>query len=280
MALRQGSTASGQGAAILADLPSLHAVLSLLKDRLEPPYTGTRRAVFDGSVELSGVSFGYDERLVLGDVALNITPGEVVALVGPNGSGKSTLASLLLGLYAPSAGSIRMGGRDIAELDLVHLRSQIGVVEQEPVLLPASLRANIAWGRPNASDSEILEAAARAGALEIRGLDVLDADVHVGEDGTRLSGGQRQRIVVARALLGNPKLLILDEPTNHLDAEAVGTLLRTLSDLDPVPAVLIITHDVAVAAHAHRQYVLRGGKVVNAAQATGPPLMLGSGART
>ena len=277
LALRQGATASGQGAAILADLPSLKAVQRLLEDRLDPPYAGTLRAPFDGSAELSGVSFGYDESLVLDDVSVTISPGEVVALVGPNGSGKSTLASLLLGLYAPSAGSIRMGGRDIAELDLVDLRRQIGVVEQEPVLLPASLRENIAWGRPTAADSEIVEAAARAGALQIRELDVLDEDVHVGEDGTLLSGGQRQRIVVARALLGNPRLLILDEPTNHLDEDAVATLLGTLSDLDPAPAVLIITHDSAVAAHASRQYRLSGGKVVSAPTGERLPLALGSG---
>jgi ABC-type bacteriocin/lantibiotic exporter with double-glycine peptidase domain len=276
LALRQGATASSQGAAILADLPSLKAVHELLEDRLEPPYAGTVRAAFDGSVELSGVSFGYDERLVLDDVSLTISPGEVVALVGANGSGKSTLASLLLGLYAPSAGAIRMGGRDIAELDLVDLRRQIGVVEQEPVLLPTSVRENIAWGRPTAADSEIVEAAARAGALEIRGLDVLDEDVRVGEDGTLLSGGQRQRIVVARALLGNPSLLILDEPTNHLDEAAVAKLLETLGDLDPAPAVLIITHDIAVAAQARRQYLLSGGRVVNTRTGERQPLALGS----
>ena len=168
-----------------------------------------------------------------------------------------------------------MGGRDIAELDLVDLRRQIGVVEQEPVLLPGSLRENIAWGRPTVTDSEIMEAAARAGALQIRGLGVLDDAVRVGEDGTLLSGGQRQRIVVARALLGSPSLLILDEPTNHLDERAVVTLLDTLSDLDPAPAVLIITHDRAVAAHARRQYRLSGGKVVSSPTGERQPLALG-----
>jgi len=136
------------------------------------------------------------------------------------------------------------------------------VVEQDPVLLPASLRANIAWGRPEASDSEILLAGGRAAALGMRGLDVLDEEVHIGDDGGRLSGGQRQRIAVARALLGHPALLILDEPTNHLDDAAVAALLETLASLDPAPAVLIITHDASVAARASRQCVLRKGSVV------------------
>ena len=267
LALRESASASGQGAIIVANMPSLRSVLALLADRTPAPYTGSTRIDFDGSVEVSGVRFAYDDRVVLDGVDLTVRPGEVVALVGPNGSGKSTLMSLLLGLYAPSEGSIRMGGHEIATLDLPHLRRQIGVVEQDPVLLPASLRANIAWGRPEASDSEILLAGGRAEALGMRGLDVLDEEVHVGDDGGRLSGGQRQRIAVARALLGRPALLILDEPTNHLDAAAVAALLTTLASLDPAPAVLIITHAPSVAARASRQCVLHDGSVIERSSA-------------
>ncbi|HUB76958.1 MAG TPA: ATP-binding cassette domain-containing protein, partial [Solirubrobacteraceae bacterium] len=271
------ATASGQGGAILAGLPSLRAALALLDDRAEPPYAGTRRIEFDGSVELSGVSFGYDGPLVLDDFTLRVAPGRVVALVGPNGSGKSTVVALMLGLYAPSAGAIRLGGHDIAQLDLQHLRAQIGVVDQEPVLFPGSLRENIVWGRPDTPDAEILAAGERAGALEIRGLDVLDHAVRVGEDGALLSGGQRQRIAVARALLGKPRLLILDEPTNHLDADAIGGLLATLGELDPAPAVLIITHDAAVAAYADERHVLRAGRIVSVERGHERPV--GAGAR-
>jgi ATP-binding cassette subfamily B protein len=252
LALRQGAMGSVQAQTVLADLPSLRAVLALLDSGIDPPYSGTER-------------IAYDDRPLLRNADLTIKPGETLALLGQNGSGKSTLCALLLGLYAPSAGTIRMGGRSIAELDLRDLRRQIGVVEQDPVLFPTSLRANIAWGRESASDEEILEACVRAGAMEIRGLDVLDEQVQLGEDGKLLSGGQRQRIALARALLGNPRLLILDEPTNHLDLAAVAALTATLAELDPPPAVLLITHDRAVAAYAQRQVVLADGVLIDSA---------------
>jgi ABC-type multidrug transport system fused ATPase/permease subunit len=234
-------------------LAELHAFLARL---VAPPYVGSRRIVFTGRVDVEEVGFRYDtpgrEKTVLASASLEFRPGRIVALVGPNGGGKSTLLHLLLGFYRPTSGRILADGVPYDELDPEDLRRQIGVVPQDPLIIPGTARENIAYGRPEATDDAI-HAAARLAAADdfIRRLP-RGYDTPVGDLGVLLSGGQRQRIALARALLARPALLVLDEPTNHLDLDAVSNLANTLQTLDPAPAVLLVTHDERVAALAHR----------------------------
>ena len=200
-----------------------------------------------GELEFDHVTFRHDrEAPVLQDVSFRVPAGTVCALVGPSGSGKSTLADLVLRFYDPDSGTVRLDGRDLRELRLEDLRRAVALVEQTPCLFHASLRENLAYARPDASQAEI-EAAARAAALH----DFIAAlpqgyDTVVGERGLALSAGERQRVAIARALLRNPQVLILDEPTAALDPAAARTITRLLRGR----TVLLITHQPALAAMA------------------------------
>jgi ABC-type multidrug transport system fused ATPase/permease subunit len=234
--------------------------LEELMDAHEPPaYQGSRGHFFEGGVGMSGVDFGYGADLVLEALDFEIEPGERVALVGPNGAGKSTLVSLVLGLYRPSAGEVRADGISYDELDLRAVRRQIGVVLQDPIILNATVAENIAYGHPSANDASIERAVAAAGAAEwVEGLPGGYA-TEAGDEGVLLSGGGRQRIAIARALLGDPAMLILDEPTSHLDDAAVALLINRLSNLATDRTLLVVTHDHRVASSLPRQLELRDG---------------------
>jgi ATP-binding cassette, subfamily B, bacterial len=243
-------------------MESLARLREILEEKAEDPYTGSRAIDFRGGVELHRVSFEYvPGKPVLQEVSLRVDPGETVALLGPNGAGKSTVISLIAGLYRPGAGSIAADGVPLDELDLAQLRRSMGIVVQDPLILPATIRANIAFGRPDATQEEIERAAVRAGAHDFI-LDLADGyDARTGDDGVLLSGGQRQRLATARALLGNPVLLMLDEPTTHLDREATGELIDELMRHPGGPAILVVSHDPAVAESADRLYWLRDGRL-------------------
>jgi ATP-binding cassette subfamily B protein len=219
----------------------------------------------DGRVEFDGIGFAYPVRpeiRVLDDVNLHLEPGRVVALVGPSGAGKSTVAAMLLRLYDPTDGVIRLDGRDLPSLDARWLRTQIGTVAQEPVLFSTSVAANIRYGRPEASDDEV-EAAARAANAHdfISGLPEGYA-TEVGERGVRLSGGQKQRVAIARAILKDPPILILDEATSSLDAESESLVQDALERLMTHRTSLVIAHRLSTVRNADRVVVLDGGRVI------------------
>jgi ATP-binding cassette subfamily B protein len=226
---------------------------------------GVRADPVEGRIELDNVGFRYPVRpdvQVLSDVDLVLEPGQVVALVGPSGGGKSTVAALLLRLYDPSEGVIRLDGQDLRALDASWLRSRIGTVSQEPVLFSTTLAANIRYGRDSASDEEV-EAAARAANAHDFIVALPDGyATEVGERGVRLSGGQKQRIAIARALLKNPPILILDEATSSLDAESEALVREALERLMRNRTSLVIAHRLSTVRGADRVVVLDGGRLL------------------
>jgi ABC-type multidrug transport system fused ATPase/permease subunit len=262
--LRQLSTLGWQSYEILVGLQAMDRIEALLRtEATEPVAAGGRRIEFSGGIALTGVGFGYDDARVLHEVDLTFRPSEHLALIGPNGVGKSTVVSLILGLYRPQAGRLLADDVPYEELDIRSLRRQIGVVLQDPVILPGTIAENIAYARPDATEDAIRTAAANATAAEfIEDLKDGYATI-VGDEGSGLSGGQRQRIAIARALLGAPALLVLDEPTTYLDESAMTTLLARLMSLPQSPTVLLVTHDPQVAGHVERVIELRDGRVVS-----------------
>lgn len=216
-----------------------------------------------GEIVFDTVCFGYQGgKSILQDICIQAKPGETVALVGPSGSGKTTLMSLLQRLYAPSSGSIRVDGVDISRLKQRSLRRQIGVVFQDAVLFNDTVRGNIAYGRPWASQKEIEEAAQAANAHEFI-LRMPDGyDTEVGERGGCLSAGERQRITIARALLRNTPLLILDEATSALDAESEALVQEALARLVRGRTTFVIAHRLSTVVEADRILVLKDGRII------------------
>ena len=215
-----------------------------------------------GAIRFENVDFGYDPaRLILHGVNLDIRPGERVAFVGGTGAGKSTLLSLVPRFYDPTAGRVSLDGRDLRELTKRSLRAQVSLVLQDTLLFSTTVRENIAYGRPDASEEEIVEAAQRAQADEfIRRLPRGYASP-VGERGGHLSVGQRQRIGIARAFLKNSPILLLDEPTSALDPTTERAIMDTLELLMHGRTTLIITHRLTTVHHLDRIVVLKDGTV-------------------
>jgi subfamily B ATP-binding cassette protein MsbA len=215
-----------------------------------------------GEITFEHVSFGYDAELpVLRDVSFTIDAGQMVGIVGPTGSGKSTLVSLIPRFRDPNGGRITIDGVDIADYSLHGLRTQIGFVLQSTVLLRGTIRDNIAFGRPDATDDEIMEAARLANADEfiVRMPDGYDS--LVGDRGSTLSGGQRQRIGIARALVRDNPILILDEPTAALDAESEHLVIQALERLMAGRTVITIAHRLSTLRDAHKIIVIKDGVV-------------------
>ena len=217
-----------------------------------------------GEIVFRDVSFDYgDGRDVLRNVSFAVSPGQRLALVGVSGAGKSTIVSLILRLYEPQRGAILIDGRDIRQYRRTSLRRHIGLVLQQSILFGATIRENIAYGKPRATAQEI-EAAARAANADefIRELEH-GYDTVIGERGATLSGGQRQRIAIARALIRDAPILILDEPMTGLDGESEGKVREALDRLTAGKTSVIVTHDLQSVADADQVLVLDGGSVVD-----------------
>ncbi|MBK5105401.1 MAG: ABC transporter ATP-binding protein [Burkholderiales bacterium] len=239
-----------------------------LRQAMEEPaepagHAGIALAAVKGEIEFRGVNFAYPGRpAALERVDLRIAAGETVAIVGPNGAGKSTLAHLLMRLHEPSAGQILIDGTDIAAVSLASLRRQIGVVPQHVLLFNATVRDNIAYGRPEPSQAEIESAAVAARAHEfITGLPQ-GYDTLIGDRGVRLSGGQQQRLALARALLKDPAILILDEATAMFDPQGESEFLRGCEEALERRTVLLITHRPASLAVADRIVRMGQGRII------------------
>jgi ATP-binding cassette subfamily B protein len=209
-----------------------------------------------GEVEFDRVSFRHGETGVLDEISFRVPAGSICAILGPSGAGKSTVADLLLRFYDPDAGAVRLDGHDVRELSLRSLRGAVALLDQSPYLYQASVRENIAYGRPGASDAEI-EDAARAAAIHERILAMPEGyGTVIAERGQTLSAGERQRIALARAILADPKVLVLDEPTSALDEDTERSIAETLAGAAHGRTVIVITHRASLARIAHQVVTL------------------------
>ena len=221
--------------------------------------------VTNGEISMDKITFTHDEGqgdTLFHDFSLDIKPGEKIGLVGASGSGKTTLTKLLLRFADIDSGKITIDGQDISEVTQASLRAKIAYVPQEPLLFHRSVRENIAYGRPDATDAEIEEAAKKAGAYDfIAGLKD-GFDTMVGERGTKLSGGQRQRVAIARAILKDAPILVLDEATSALDSESEALIQKSLETLMENRTSIVIAHRLSTIAKLDRIIVLKDGKIV------------------
>ena len=215
-----------------------------------------------GEIAFQDVGFGYaTSKVVLKDITLTIAPGETVAFVGPSGAGKTTLAALVPRFYEVSQGSITIDGQDIRSVTVASLRQQIGIVSQDVFLFGGTLRENIAYGRLDASETQIMDAARRARLDQMIADLPLGLDTVIGERGVKLSGGQKQRVAIARIFLRNPPILILDEATSALDTETERLIQASLEELAQGRTVLVIAHRLATIRNAKRIAVIEAGRI-------------------
>jgi ABC-type multidrug transport system fused ATPase/permease subunit len=216
----------------------------------------------DGRVELRGVSFTYETgEPVLYDIDLDVAAGRTIAIVGPTGSGKTTLVALLPRLYDPVEGTVSIDGADLRDVDVTALRQEVGLVSDDPFLFSDTIRENIAYARPDATDEEVEAAATRAGIHDfIAGLPD-GYETLVGERGMTLSGGQRQRVAIARALIKDPRVLILDDATSSVDATTEAEIKRALRELMQDRTTFVIGHRLSTVALADEVLVLEEGRI-------------------
>ena len=240
------------------------------RDRVEDAEAARDLAVSQGSIAFEAVSFAYGRDIGgVSDLNLTIAPGEKLGIVGASGAGKSTLVSLLLRLYDGEKGAILIDGQDVSQVTQDSLRRQIGMVTQETAMFNRSARENILYGRPDASEAEMTEAAEKAEAHEFI-LSLEDAqgrkgyDAHLGERGVKLSGGQRQRIALARAILKDAPILVLDEATSALDSEVEASIQTALHRVMEGKTVLAIAHRLSTLSEMDRIVVLDQGRIVEA----------------
>jgi ABC-type multidrug transport system fused ATPase/permease subunit len=243
-------------------------IMEILDETTESLHDGTHPLSasprLKGEVVFSHISFHYPTRkdfAVLKDISFEVKTGQTIAIVGPSGSGKSTLAAILLRFYDPVNGTIYFDGKDAKEYDLTELRQNMAIVPQDVLLFGGSIRENIAYGKPGASEEEIIEAAKKANAFEFIASFPDKFDTKVGDRGIQLSGGQRQRIAIARAVLKNPSILILDEATSSLDSESERVVQEALDKLMVGRTSFVIAHRLSTIRNADRIVVIEKGIV-------------------
>ncbi|MFT3999875.1 MAG: ABC transporter ATP-binding protein [Rhizobium sp.] len=219
-------------------------------------------AVTDARIEFRDVHFAYGDEAVLSGVNFTAEGGQTTALVGPSGAGKSTVINLIPRFYDPKAGSIFIDGQDIAHVTKQSLREQLAYVSQQPYLFEGTIRDNIRYGRPNATDAEIEEAARLAYAHDFIEAQSMGYDTPVGENGVTLSGGQRQRLSIARALVRNAPILLLDEATSALDTESEAAVQKALEEAMSGRTVVVIAHRLSTVVRAEKIVVMQNGRVV------------------
>lgn len=249
---------------VLHTLPSYVSIQNLERclGGVEPS-DGPGPTTLEREIALDHVSFRYDEdRPALHGVTLRIEAGRTTAVVGASGAGKSTLADVVLGLLAPCSGTVHVDGRPLAENRLSQWRGMIGYVSQDTFFFHDTIRANLLWARPDASDKDIERALTLAAADRFVASLPLRVDTIVGDRGVSLSGGERQRLALARALLREPALLVLDEPTSAIDAETEARIWKTIDDLHGRTTILVITHRLSNVRRADAIYVLDEGRII------------------
>jgi len=242
-------------------------LLEIMDEKMEPvsEETAQNRAGLKGSLAFNKVNFSYPSRSdiqVLNQLSFEATPGQQIALVGSSGAGKSTIVSLLYQFYQLDAGSITFDGKEASEYDLSTLRDSMALVPQDVFLFGGTIRENIAYGKPGASDLEIEKAAKKANAYEFIESFPEKYETVVGERGVQLSGGQRQRVAIARAILKDPKILVLDEATSALDSESERLVQEALDNLMRGRTSLVIAHRLSTIRSADKILVLEKGHVV------------------
>ena len=256
---------SGANASVQRALAGAQRVFSVLDLDSELSKDEGKRTLppIKHKLEFSNVSFTYEgaKDSSLDNVNLTVPVGEVVALVGASGSGKTTLVSLVPRFYRPTQGTVTIDDMDIRSVDRSSLRRQIGIVSQETVLFDDLIRNNIAYGRPDATEEQIIEAARAAYAWEFIERLPNGLDTFVGENGLKLSGGQRQRLAIARAILRDPPILILDEATSALDSESEQLVQQALANLMKARTTLVIAHRLSTVQHADRLVVMNRGRI-------------------
>ncbi|MCE7651224.1 type I secretion system permease/ATPase [Vibrio fluvialis] len=222
------------------------------------------RPMIQGKIELDKVTFHYPNSPVasIRDLSLTINPGEKVAIIGRIGSGKTTLERLIMGLYQPTEGHVRIDDTDIQQLHHIDVRRNIGCVPQESVLFYGTIRDNITLGRPLADDRDVMDAANRAGVTVFTQQDPAGLERQVGEGGLLLSGGQRQAVAIARALLGRPPVLLMDEPTSAMDNRSELQIKHQLSQLTPSETLVLITHKTTMLDVVDRVIVMEKGSII------------------
>lgn len=238
-------------------------ILEIL-DQPDERSASTESIKLKGSIEFDQVSFNYPTRLdieVLKKISFKVKPGEKVALVGPSGSGKSTIINLLMRFYPVKSGSIRVDEKENKAYNLFDYRHNIGIVPQEVILFGGTIRENIAYGKPGASEQEIREAAIKANAWEFIESFPEKLDTIVGDRGVKLSGGQRQRVAIARAILKDPSILILDEATSSLDAQSENLVQEALEKLMENRTTIVIAHRLSTIRKVDRILVIKDGEI-------------------
>ncbi|MCX2740033.1 ABC transporter ATP-binding protein [Pontibacter anaerobius] len=254
---------------VQAALGATERILEILQEQEEPTDKSVKTLSqiprVHGDISYQHVAFSYPTRpdiQVLRDISFGVRAGEKVALVGPSGAGKSTIIQLLMRYYDLQGGRITVDGKDIRDMDMTMLRANIGVVPQEVLLFGGSIRENIAYGRPEATETEIIEAAHKANAYDFIKSFPEGFDTLVGERGIKLSGGQRQRIAIARAILKNPAILILDEATSALDSESEHLVQQAMDVLMKDRTTIVIAHRLATIRKVDKILVIENGEIV------------------
>ena len=253
-----------QGSAYLAQiLPFLNQIETTIDDFEKNLATsGTRKITEVGSIEFSNVNFSYvPERTVVQDVSCQLLAGNSYGIIGPSGSGKSTLVQLLLGIRNPTSGTITANGIDLSEIDRSSWASKVAFVPQDPTLITGTVAQNIAFYRPGISEQQMVEAARSAHVLDDIQKLPEGFNTDLGERAQQLSGGQRQRLSIARALVGNPELLILDEPTSALDMKSESVIRDTIASLSGRVTVVVIAHRLSTLDVCSRLMVIQNGQL-------------------